>query len=125
MTGWYKSKTKKVDLEKFGAPELYVAFQDVSSLPYGDARALQKRISSLDAENPDEGQATQVLSEIIGLILEWNITDPQTGEAIPKPTKPEDFDVLPMEVLMYLLEQSFGGEESPLAKENESKPSQP
>lgn len=119
--GWYTQKVKKVTFEEFGAPNLYVVFKDMNSLPYGQARAMQKRYENLDKDNPSQEAAEDILSEVIPLIIEWNVTHPETGEALPRPTNIDGFEVLPMEVLMHILQGGLGGE-APLVTENDSKP---
>jgi len=121
MVSWYQAKTKRIDLEKFGAKGLYVVFSDMSSLPYGEARAIQKKFDSLDKDNPTQDQAEEVLKEVIPLIIEWNVTDPKTGEALKQPEKVEDFDALPMEVLMHILNGGFSSED-PLDEKKSNTP---
>jgi hypothetical protein len=124
MPGWYKVKTKKVTLEAFGGKDLYVVFRDVTSLPYGEARAMQKKFESLDQENPDVEMAQGILQDIIPLIVEWKMTHPQTGEDYPRPKTVNDFDDLPTDVMMHLLQQGLAVE-SPLPENSASTPEQP
>jgi hypothetical protein len=116
-------------MEKFGRGDLYVDFVDVQSLPYGEARAFQKRYQDIDQDNPSLDQAEMAMEDVLKLIHIWHMTDPGTDELLPRPKHIDDLKGFPVEVLMHILNGCFGVTEAgkseeivPLGIETESAP---
>lgn len=124
---WYKPKTTKVTFEKFEAPEIEVEVLDVNALPYGQARELSReweRISKLGDDATLNDQDTGLKMLLAKLIHSWNVTDPYTDELLPIPKNDiEVVDKLPMEVLMFLASEAFGGNKDIVPNQIGSEPS--
>ena len=109
---WYVAKTNKVTMKEFGREDLYAIFKDPASLPYGAAKDIQAKFKNVDTDS--EGATDDILNFVIDLIVEWNITDPTTGEKMEKPKKAEDLLNLPQDVLMALFSGATATDEKDL-----------
>ena len=113
--GWYSPKVVTVDFTEIGRDDLYVKFLDPNSMAYGKTKELQEKYSTLnlDPENPDPAATDVMLGILIDLIVDWKMTNPDTDEPLERPTTPEEFRVLPMEILVKLFEASTTTMEAP------------
>src|SRR3990170_3302773 len=117
MPSWYVAQTRKITMEKWDRPDLYLACRDFKSLPYGSTKDMTKQIKQLDRENPSEEAVSGLLDLIRDLIVEWHMTNPETDEALPKPEKAEDWECLPQEILQYIVTEALGQQEETIPKE--------
>ncbi len=122
-TGWFKGKINKITMEEYDRPDLYAEFVDINSLPYGETKVLQEKYAGLDTDNPDAKLVKGLFEVLITLLKGWNMTNPETDEPLLRPEKAEDFDELPMEVLVKIIEGAMGTpDEKEVPKESETKP---
>jgi len=120
--GWYDPKINRYTLKEFGRPDEGASFKDVNSLPYGEAEELQARYAELvkdeDPDSPSPEVMVGVLQMVIELLVEWNISHPKTGEPMERPTKPEHFAELPMEVITSMFQEALSADAGEVPKEN-------
>jgi hypothetical protein len=100
---FYAQDAKTYSFESLGCPEFRVTMRDARALPYGRIRQIQRlateqeRLQAAGEEVPDE-LIDRYMATLAGLIVYWNLTDPETKQPLPVPT-PHDlssFDRLPM-----------------------------
>ncbi len=111
------------------APQFWVRLRRLSSLPYGESRrmfslpiiGLRRDPDMLDEETLDKLRTLMEEDDrtLAKLIVDWNLTDPRSGELLPLPT-PEDTSplyALPREFVDQM--QTWLRQDSALGKEGE------
>jgi hypothetical protein len=127
MPGWYTAKTKKITMERWGRDDLYAAFIDPNSLPYGRTKHIREQFADLQSagDQLSEQQVERLLDMLVELLAEWNMEHPETGEEMPKPENGEGFGALPQEILLAMVSEALGGGEEAVPLENGTSPEPP
>lgn len=97
---WYTIKTKRVNL-----PEPY----DMFWIEVIKAESLSGRVIRELESLQDKVSINTIESAYSKLIVNWNITDPDTGEPLKSPREdPEELYKLPMEVINLIGQTALG-----------------
>lgn len=104
---WYKQKTIEGDFEAEGYPDFKFTAVDVNSLLYGeleDLMALRNKATASDEASSD------LIKELLHrLVIDWNLTDPETDEPLAPPAKDETtFRRLPMSFINHMITKILG-----------------
>ena len=93
---WFKPTLNRVTMEAHGRPDLFFTYRDLAQSTYGTSKRIEKLQKGFDQENPDPESVRVILDTLIGTIEDWHMTDPLTGEAMPKPKTEADLDAFPL-----------------------------
>jgi len=112
--GWLrelqKSKARRITLDDAGCPNFWVLLIDPSTQPYGWLVKMGKGRRTTDLTEMPPEEIEEVFKDqkkmLIDLIVDWNITHPETGEPLPIPRESNDsIDLLPIQFITLINEQ--------------------
>jgi len=111
--GWEAYRKKRVvrhDFGEQGCGEFWVDLLSMDGLPYGES----KKFRNLDMASEQGMRESEKI--LAGHIVNWSLTDPETGEPLPVPTKkdPSPLDKLPSEFILLMFR--WMGEDSKAAQ---------
>lgn len=96
--GWkefYTQQTRKFVFDELGCPDFWVRMKVMAAYPYGksieDGALIDELAEQLEGEKVSLSlvakQADISDQMMVSLLVEWNLTDPETDEPLPLPTK--------------------------------------
>lgn len=116
-----KNKTKEYTFESIGAPDFWVKMISMDTMRYGESKELREDTEKIQEESSDDDELMRKL--LSRYIIAWNLTDPDTDEPMPVPSKDiSALDKLPMDFIaqlnLWLEENSALKEMVPNARES-------
>lgn len=85
-----EANSHRYSFDKIGAPDFYVKMLHPGIIPYGKLLSLFPEGETGDSKEEDQKKS---LSSLAYLIVEWNLTNPETDEPLEVPTE-QNYGVL-------------------------------
>lgn len=108
------AKAKEILLNTLGLDGFWVKITDPATKPYGwfaklgAIRKIPEETSNLSEEELEEMFKEQ-RRVVADLIVDWNLTHPETGEVLPIPSEAKDgvssLDILPVSLITLISDQ--------------------
>jgi hypothetical protein len=90
----------RLTLEKLDMPDFWIELRELKTLTIAEFKKLTSIKPGTDPESLD---ASKVIDVIGPLVTAWNLTDPETGEPLPIPSKAGDkIDRIPIDILLFI-----------------------
>jgi len=98
--GWFKPKTFRVDFEELGYPQFWIDVKEPGSFLLGEADEITEPLEG------DDVSAENIAEVLCKMIMDWNLTDPETDVPLDIPTEKDSSSILrlPTSFLRYLQE---------------------
>lgn len=95
--GWYKVDSRRITMERFGRPDLWIDLRKSLSMTQAEA----EHIGRLAEEDP--------MKSLAAMIVSWHMSDPLADTEIwlPAPTifDPSPLNNIPIEILNFIAEE--------------------
>lgn len=98
--GWFKPKTFRVTFEELGYPQFWIDVKEPGSFLLGEADEITEPLEG------DDVSAENIAEVLCKMIMDWNLTDPETDVPLDIPTEKDSSSILrlPTSFLRYLQE---------------------